>query len=70
MDIVGALNSSVNAICKPSIPNIFIMGFRASIPMVLAPSALARLLSTVSVMTNRVEPSACYLDATSLQNVH
>ena len=33
MDVVGALNSSVNANCSPSTPNIIIMGFRASIPM-------------------------------------
>ena len=33
MDVIGALNSSVNANCSPSTPNIIIMGFRASIPM-------------------------------------
>ena len=33
MDVVGALNSSVNTACMPSTPNILIMGFRASIPM-------------------------------------
>ena len=32
MDVVGALNSSVNTACTPSTPNILIMGFRASIP--------------------------------------
>ena len=33
MDVIGALNSSVNANCSPSTPNIIIMGFRDSIPM-------------------------------------
>ena len=33
MDVVGALNSSVNTACMPSTPNILNMGFRAFIPM-------------------------------------